>query len=179
MPKPIIVIEVGSIHHDLFCKSLEFMLTSHMTASIREEYHIMMFNETKEERCYIIAPPRPTLASGGIVSGPSGAGHPDHAKEMIVPMPNTLAKLKNALKIHELARQFAQELQEHAKASVAAENKQDDPDDMQELFGYKVRKCTMQELEIMARIKANVIFEIKPDGELIIMSSHIDTPPQS
>lgn len=55
MPKPIIVIEVGSIHHDLFCKSLEFMLTSHLTASIREEYHILMFNETNEERCYILS----------------------------------------------------------------------------------------------------------------------------
>ena len=55
MPKPVIVIEVGSIRHDLYSKSLEFMLTSNLTASIREEYHIMMLNDTREERCYILS----------------------------------------------------------------------------------------------------------------------------
>jgi len=120
MPKPILVFQAGNESIENFTKTYNFLLTSDYTKSIRDEYHILAINGTKDENCYIISADQPKhdidpvphtinklkeqlsayaqckakskFASGGIVSGPS-FGNTDHGDEMVVPFPKPAERL--------------------------------------------------------------------------------------
>lgn len=76
MPKPIIVIQSGDIPRERFEMSRDFMLTSNITAHIREEYHILMIH-TAPETSYILSAENTTV--------------------ILDPSPTTVAKLIKAL----------------------------------------------------------------------------------
>lgn len=77
------------------------------------------FNEALEQSKL-----KPTLASGGVVSGPS-FGNTDHRPEMIVPLPSASQKVKDALKqmhaIRDAARFLIAELKKGWTAKEIAE----------------------------------------------------------
>ena len=94
----------------------DFMYSSEHTKALRDEYHLVIRDQTAEEKCYILSPGeevtsisdipktlhqlyerlgiKTPLASGGIASGPSFGNTDHHAPEMVVPIPNPAEKLR-------------------------------------------------------------------------------------
>lgn len=152
MPKPILVFNMGRVDPERVVAYANFMQTSEYTQALRDEYHLVIRDQTADEKCYILSidqPPydidpvphtinklkdqlsaydqsnvKPTLASGGVVSGPS-FGNTDHGPEMIVPLPSASQKVKDALKqmhaIRDAARFLIAELKKGWTAKEIAE----------------------------------------------------------
>jgi len=148
------------------------------------------FNEALEQSKL-----KPTLASGGVVSGPS-FGNTDHGDEMVVRIPQASQKVKDTLKqmhaIRDAARLLIAELKKGWTAKEIAEwyNVPDikigdrrpsrdtteistkstikDPNEKASFFGYKIRRSTMQDLESLMLTGGHASFKASDDGEIFI-----------
>ena len=77
MPKPILVIHMGTVNPERLTAYADFMYTSQHTKFLRDEYHLVIRDQTAEEKCYIISTDQPPYD--------------------IDPVPHTINKLKKAL----------------------------------------------------------------------------------